>query len=142
MHSSLRILSYIGLCLLSSALFALSWPHVGDQSYLIFIAFIPLLYVERMKTERRPRFLSLQIFGYAYLTFFVFNIWTTWWIRLASPGGMWLAVGFNSIFMALVFLLFHLTKKYTNNKVGYWSLIIYWLAFEYLHIKWELSWMC
>ena len=141
MHKGLKFALYIGLCLLSSSLFALSWPYVGNQTYLIFFAFLPILYVERVLSESTPRFLSLKIFAYSYLTFFVFNYWTTWWIELASPGGMWLAVGFNSLFMALVFLLFHWTRKVTNNKVGYWALVIYWLAFEYLHINWELSWM-
>ncbi len=65
---------------------------------------------------------------------------TTWWIWNSSEVGAVAAVLFNSFLMSIPFLLMHLTKKKFGNILGYSSLIIYWMAFEYLHHTWELSW--
>ncbi len=132
---------YLLLSLLTGFMLAFSWPHTGNLEWLIFIGFLPLLYVEKKISDEGLRFTSLKVFGMAYVAFFVFNVTTTWWIRLASPGGMVLAEVFNSLFMATVFWLFHLTRKHINDKVGYASLVFYWIGFEYLHINWELSWI-
>lgn len=51
-----------------------------------------------------------------------------------------MAIILNSLFMALTFYCFHLTKKYVGKKEGYISLFIFWIAFEYFHHNWELSW--
>src|SRR5690606_36545482 len=39
-----------------------------------------------------------------------------------------------------VFWLFHSTKRKVGEKPAYFGLIFYWIAFEYLHLNWELSW--
>lgn len=128
------------LSLLSGLVFALSWPAIGNQSYLIFFAWIPLLFLEKDLSKHLSRWRSLWIFGYSYFAFFVFNILTTWWIYYASDWGMAMAVICNSLFMATTFWLFHLCKKWIGEKQGYWGLIILWIGFEYLHLNWELSW--
>jgi apolipoprotein N-acyltransferase len=45
----------------------------------------------------------------------------------------------NSLFMTVVFVSFHNIKKRLGNKKGYFSLIVLWLGFEWLHYNWELS---
>ncbi len=122
----------------SGAIFALSWPAIGDLSTLIFWAFIPVLWVEHQLSEKSRS--ALAVFLHGYLAFFVFNLSTTWWIKNADLMGSVMAIVCNSFFMATVFWLFHLTKKNVGKKEGYLGLIIYWVAFEYLHINWELSW--
>jgi apolipoprotein N-acyltransferase len=42
--------------------------------------------------------------------------------------------------MAIVWQLFHLTKKNLGVAPGYISLFVYWIGFEYLHLNWEISW--
>lgn len=128
------------LSILSGLLFALAWPAIGGQSYLIFLAWIPLLVAEKELSNSAKRFKALRIFGFAYLTFFIFNLLTTWWIYYASDWGMVAAVVCNSLFMAITFWLFHFSKRWIGEKQGYWGLIILWIAFEYLHLNWELSW--
>lgn len=128
------------LALLSGLLLAFSWPNTGDQTYLIFVAFLPLLILERKISTEDHKRVALKVFLFSYLTFLTFNLFTTWWIKLASTGGMVLAEVFNSLFMSIIFLLFHLSRKKINDQVGYASLVFYWLAFEYLHINWELNW--
>ena len=123
----------------SGLLFALAWPSIGDSTLTICMAFFPLLWVEE-QISKSGKARSLQVFFNAYVAFFVFNLLTTWWIYYASAWGAAMAIICNSLFMAIVFLLFHITKMKVGRKEGYIGLIIYWIAFEYLHINWELSW--
>lgn len=127
------------LSLFSGVLLALAWPEIADITSLIFIAFTPLLRVEKELAQRKSN-PALAVFGFAYLAFFVFNLITTWWIYFASDWGAVAAIVFNSLFMATVFWLFHITKQKVGEKQGYIGLVIYWIAFEYLHLNWDLSW--
>jgi apolipoprotein N-acyltransferase len=128
------------LSILSGLLLAASWPAIGDQWYLIFIALLPLLWVERELANSNTERKALKTFGYAYLTFFLFNLLTTWWIYYASDWGMAMAVICNSFFMASVFALFRYSKRWVGERQGYFGFIFLWIGFEYLHINWELSW--
>jgi len=119
--------------LLSGLLLAFSWPAIGFFP-LIFFAFVPLLILEN-KAEN-----GKKIFGYSYISFLVFNIITTYWVWYATPAGAFFAFLVNSLLMAIAFYLFHRIKKTTNNRLGYLAFIVCWLAFEYLHLNWDLSW--
>lgn len=129
------------LSILSGLLFAISWPAIGNLSFLVFIALIPLLFVEQIISSRTAYFQTdIKVLLYSYLSFFVFNLLTTWWIYKASLWGAGMAIICNSLFMAVVFWLFHISKRKIGKREGYIALIIYWLAFEYLHLNWDLSW--
>ena len=60
------------LAILSGLLLSFSWPHVGYYG-LIFIAFVPLLILEST-ISRDARHRSLKVFGYSFLSFFIFNV--------------------------------------------------------------------
>lgn len=126
------------LSLLSGLLMVVSFPFTGSLFPLVFLAWVPLLLVESHIASTQMR--SGKVFIHAYLTFLVYNIGTTWWIWNASPGGAVFAFVLNALLMALVFQLFHFAKKYMGNKEGYIALLFFWIAFEYLHYHWELSW--
>lgn len=99
------------------------------------MACIPLLIIEQQGLSK------LKFFFYTYLTLFVWNISTTWWIWNASAPGAVSAILANSLLMTIPWLGFYSTKKRFGNKIGYLSLIIYWLTFEYIHLQdWGLSW--
>ncbi|MBL4708387.1 MAG: hypothetical protein JKY48_08130 [Flavobacteriales bacterium] len=135
-------MSKIKLLLFSSftgILLALSWPAIGDTLITIFYALFPLLWVEDYISKQKG-FAPLQVFANAYVGFFLFNLITTYWIYYASDWGAAMAIVCNSLFMSIVFLLFHMTKIKLGKKEGYIGLVVYWLAFEYLHLNWELSW--
>lgn len=110
-----------------------AWP-VSPLTLLIFIAWLPLLWLEERAASKK------QFFCLSYLTLFTWNICTTWWIWNASLPGALGAFFANSLVMSLPWLLFSITKKQFGRWIGYGSLIIYWLAFEYIHHNWELSW--
>jgi apolipoprotein N-acyltransferase len=126
------------LSLCSGILMVLSFPYTGSVTALVFIAWIPLLLVERSIYQNRYR--SAKLFIHAYITFFVYNLGTTWWIWNASPGGAILAFVLNSLLMTIPLFLFHVSKKKLGATFGFLCFSAYWIGFEYLHYHWELSW--
>jgi len=128
------------LSILSGLLFAFSWPETGGLTMLIFAAFVPLLVIEQRIAGAPSRNGSRHLFGYSYLAFFIFNLLTSWWVKNASLGGGVMAVVFNALFMAVVFQLFHLVKRKFKGRCAYLILPSFWMAFEYLHLRWDLTW--
>lgn len=135
--SKVKLLLYSAV---SGLTLAFSWPEIGGAVIFSFIGFFPLLWVEEYISTRKGTS-SLQVFFNAYVALFVFNLITTYWIYHASLWGACMAVICNTLFMAIVFTLFHITKTKVGRKEGYIAFVVYWVAFEYLHINWELSWI-
>ncbi len=127
--------SHFLLAIASGILLIAAWPTVGFAP-LLFIAFVPLLILENNIEPHN----TTKVFKYSYLTFFIWNVGTTWWIYYSSLGGAILAIVFNSLFMAMVFVFYHTTKSALGATRGFISLIIYWIGFECLHLNWDLSW--
>ncbi len=123
---------------LAGILLVLSFPFTGSLTFLGFIAWIPLLLVEREVATKRYK--AGKVFIHAYLTFFLYNLGTTWWIWHSTAGGAVMAFLFNSLLMALAFFLFHLLNRTTERKFSGFLFVLTWLAFEYAHHIWELSW--
>ena len=117
----------------SGLLLFAAWP-MSPFTILIFVALVPLLWLEQ-NTRSNSRFFALL-----YLNFFTWNVATTWWIWNASPGGAVGAIVANSLLMTIPWLLFRFTKRKLGSRIGYISLIFYWLTFEYIHHNWDLSW--
>lgn len=128
------------LSILSGLLMVISFPYTGSFFPLVFIAWCPLLLVEQNIFHEKYR--SRKVLLHAYITFLIYNIGTTYWIYYSIGGevGAVLAYLLNGFIMALVFLLFHWTKKNLGQRIGYISLIFFWVGFEYIHFNWELSW--
>ena len=82
----------------------------------------------------------IKFLGFSFLTFLLFNVFTTYWVYYASEFGAISAVIANSFFMSLVMLLFFWAKRVLGVRIGYFSLITFWLTFEYIHLNWDLSW--
>ena len=128
------------LSILSGLLMVLSFPYTGSLFPLVFLAWVPLLLVEH--NIYREKYRSGKVFIHAYLTFVIYNLGSTFWIYFSKGGevGAVLAYLLNGFLMAIVFLLFHWTKKYVAQKEGYIGLLFFWIGFEYFHYHWELSW--
>ena len=122
--------------ILSGVLLAAAWPAKGFTP-LIFISWVPLLLIQQELGDTRRK----GMFWYALLSFFIWNVLTTWWIWNSTDMGAVAAWFLNSLFMAFVFYVFHLSKmKLFNNKRGTAILLFYWLSWEYFHMNWELTW--
>lgn len=128
------------ISILAGVILSISWPVDGFPGFL-FIAFVPLFYIEDNLLKQKKRSSALSGLIYSYPAFFLWNLLTTWWIANATSFGAVMAVALNSLFMSVVFNLFHLSKRILhNNRMAYLALIVYWTAFEFLHLDWDLSW--
>ncbi len=136
----MKNITKISLALLSGLLIAASWPTTGFTP-LIFIAFVPLVFLEDYKSTSQQDNKRDGIFGLSFLTFLVWNSLTTWWVWNSTPAGSIAMILLNSTFMATTFWLYHITrKKIFHNKGGFFLLILFFLAFENLHLTWQLNW--
>ena len=126
---------YILLSILSGFLFGLSWP-VNGIVFLIFIAFIPLLLIEK---ELRTKSL-LQIYFYSFLSFFIWNLITSWWIINSTVFGMFFAIILYSLLMALVFTSYSLVSRKLGDKLGFIFFVSSWIVYEKFNLSWEFSW--
>lgn len=135
----MRNITKISLALLSGLLVAASWPTNGFTP-LIFIALTPLIFLQdKIGNNEKPE--KGSVFGLSFLTFLVWNALTTWWVWNSTPAGSIAMILLNSAFMATTFWLYHFTRKNIfNNQKGYFLLILFFLAFENLHLNWQLNW--
>jgi len=125
--------------ILSGLLLALSWPNIGGLTYLIFVAFVPLFYFISNEIIKN-NFSRSKIFSFLFLTFFIFNFLTTYWIYYATLFGAICAFVINSLLMTLVFYLSVLLGCFRKNKFRALIFISCWISMEYLHLNWDLSW--
>lgn len=126
-------------CLLFGVTSWAAWP-AGGFAPLLFVTLLPLLAIEESVLRKQRAGEKARLYGWSYLSFFLFNILTTWWIWFASPFGMFGAVLANTAIMAGVFQLFHIVRRKLGDFFGYASLLAFWLSFEYLHLDWDLTW--
>lgn len=127
------------LAISSGILMSLAWPAYGF-SLLLFIAWVPMLYMEHLMSGERERFRPGSTFAFSYVGFFTWNLLTTWWVYNASLGGAAMAIIANSFLMAVVFMLYHRTKKRLGERFAPFIFISYWIGFEFFHLDWDLSW--
>lgn len=136
-----RHLRYLLASLLSGVFFWIAWPpHSPLLLPLLFVALVPLLWVEEHLSQSVIPATRGWVWLYSYIGFLTFNGLTTWWVCNASMAGGLFAIIANAFLMSVVWLLFHITRQQLGKALGYFSLVLYWLAFEYLHLRWELTW--
>ena len=128
-------LRWLLLSTLSGVLLSLGFP-ISPLTPLMFIGFVPLLMIENEIFSKGNKDGVLK---YAYNAFAIWNIGATWWVSNAGLAPGMIANFLNAFFMAAPFWLFHKSRSILRG----WHLaafIIYWLAFEYVHLNWEISW--
>ncbi len=125
--------------ILSGILFAISWPTYGFPLF-IFFAFVPLLFSEFQIRNSSGKWIKLKVFGHAYLSFFIWNLITTYWIYFSTPFGGIFAILANSLLMSTVFLLYHIVAKRTGFSAASAFFISLWMIFEKIHLNWDFSW--
>ncbi|MBE9512211.1 MAG: apolipoprotein N-acyltransferase [Bacteroidetes bacterium] len=123
---------------ISGILLSLAWSG-WFSGLVILIAIIPLLFVEGYFYRYRDKFKSRMFFLYVSLSFFIWNLVSIYWIYNATLPGAVFAILINTSLLSLVLLLFHITHRRLGNKYGYFSLVIYWIAFEHLYLNAEIS---
>jgi len=128
------------LSVLSGIILSISWPMNGFP-FLLFVAFVPLLLIEDHLTTHKEEFHKFSILKFLYLAFFIWSALTLWWIWNSTIFGGIMALLLNSLFVTVPFWVYHISKRnFINTKQASFLLVFYWLAFEYLHLDWDLSW--
>lgn len=121
--------------IISGLLLGFSWPTYGFV-YLIFIAFVPILFVEfSIRNES-----IIKVFSYSFICFFLWNIISSWWLINSTIFGMAFAICLYSTLMSLLFTSFSLISKKLNNKLGLIYFVCAWIVFEKFNLNWEFSW--
>ena len=132
-------LRWLGLATASGCLLGLGFPDLTPIPFLLFIAFVPLLFVEKEILQSGYNRQLSFVFRYSYHTFFLWNTLSTFWVANASLGAGTFAIMVNSLLMCVPILLYHGTNRFMPT-LGFFGLVVYWITFEYNHFHWDLSW--
>src|SRR5512138_329123 len=130
----LALISLSGGLLLSAA-----WPENGFAP-LLFIGFIPFLFIEDYILSHRADYKKISVFTMVFPGFLLWNFLTTWWIWNSTDFGAILAWVLNSLMMALAMYLFHFTRRAISSKQSIFTLIFFWISYEYFHHNWDGTW--
>jgi apolipoprotein N-acyltransferase len=103
------------------------------------VAFVPLLLIERHIEKYQYKRPYWTFYKYAYLTLFLWNLTTTWWVAHATVAGAVFMLLVNSFCMSLPLPLFQFMVKHHGRNVGYVALLAYWVSMEHVHLQWEFS---
>ena len=130
----------LSLSVLTGLLLSLAW-YVRGAAFIIMLAFVPLFWLSDISLKEGKR----NAFGRGillfYPAFFVFNLITTYWIAYCTLPGAAAAVILNALLITLVFAAWHACRKQVENRVLQAVMLIsFVVAFEYLHLNWDLTW--
>ena len=140
------------LAIIAGLFLTISWPSIGFPG-LLFVAFVPLIILEKQFSDAPFRRKSLKIFLLSWLAFFIWNALAYRWLFYARPPvnptsleiqQAWIAYFFpvilNSLFMAIIFILYHKIRNKHGQLYGFLFLPTFWMAFENLHLNWDFMW--
>lgn len=156
------------LALISGVLLAASFPPLPLAFLILFAGLVPLLVIIEEKLvpspslapgseppdpdKRRGLRSYWKLLTYTYPMFFVWNLGGCYWLMLTAlkvqdsgeaVGAFFagfLAVALNPLLMYIPVALYLFVRKRTRRSVALFGLSVFWLAFEYLHFNWDLSW--
>lgn len=126
---------FIILSLASAVLLSLGYlfPHCGG---FMLCAFVPLLWMDRLSdTEGRRHF-----WIWHYLTFVLWNAFTTFWVCNATVAGGIFAVLANALQMSVIWAVFRAFKRKYKGSLPYIFLAAMWIAWERFYFDAEISW--
>lgn len=122
------------MSLLASILLALSFPPFNFSVLQIPSIFL-LLRVTMLSHGNRQAIL------YLYPSFILWNLFSTYWLMMATVAGGVAAILANALIMVLPFLII---KKLFRREIHpvFASLIAasVWVSYEFLHHNWDLAW--
>ncbi|MCS6831971.1 MAG: apolipoprotein N-acyltransferase [Flammeovirgaceae bacterium] len=132
--------SYPYLLTLASAFLA-SVAWYKPFTFLIFVAFVPLLELEKFIADSSWKRKYLSFFGFSFLFTLLWNVGVYWWLWNASGWMTFAAWIANGLLQTLPLIAFQVTKKASQGKFAYSAFVFSWMAFEYLHLHWDFSWI-
>ena len=127
------------LSILSGLLLGFSWPTKG-QSLLIFISLVPLLILIKRINDSEKKYKNTITFFVSYLSFFLWNLITTWWIYNSTEFGASFAILVNSSFYSLMMVIYRISINLIPKITSQILLLSMWISFEKFHLNWDFSW--
>ncbi len=109
------------------------FPHCGGFA---LIAFVPLLWMDRLASRDNCR----HFWWWHYLTFVLWNAFTTFWVCNATVGGGIAAILINALQMSVIWALYRLVSRHLDGPLPYIFLISAWIAWERFYFSAEVSW--
>lgn len=134
MNTSKNIL----LAILSGLLLAASW--FAPFTLLVFIGFVPLFVATNNIHQSNSTKRSLKVWAHSYVAFFFWNLLATWWVYNASLEGAIMAIVCNALLMSWVYLIWYRIERKIYGTLKFWLFIPLFIAFEYGHTLWDLTW--
>ncbi|MEG0807389.1 MAG: apolipoprotein N-acyltransferase [Alistipes sp.] len=122
--------------MLSVILLSPGW--LGLTGLTLPVALIPLLWISASYDASRRAW--WHVFGWAALTFALWNGCTIWWIWYATPVGPFAAILASTTLNMIAFMLFHTVSKKAPKALAYTLLVAAWIATEYWYTVGEFSW--
>lgn len=130
------------------------------SSFTVTIRIITLQFLWRRETRfgkvftYRRKLISgnAQLFRYSFTIFLVWNLLCCYWLTFTALGARSvtemfinatagiLAIGLNPALMSVPFQFYSRIRWILPPAFATLCFIIFWIAFEYLHLNWELSW--
>ena len=134
----MRRVKLISLSATSGILLSLPWL-ISSLSWVLFFAFVPLLMAEYQLIKQKHQRIS-SFFLPAFIAFLIWNLLSCWWIGHVSLVGMLLIAAINALLMTTFWYLRHLVRRQFGDMSAYFSLIVFWLTFEFLQHNWTIQW--
>ncbi|TVR16245.1 MAG: apolipoprotein N-acyltransferase [Balneolaceae bacterium] len=122
------------LALTAPVLLALSFPPF-NASILQIPAFVLLLRLAVICNTKR------QTMFYAYPAFVLWNLFSTYWLMMATVAGGLAAIIANAAIMLIPLLI--MRQLFLSRKNLIFAAFIAataWVSYEYLHHRWDLAW--
>lgn len=120
------------LILAPGLLFLLAWSPT-NLFFLNFFALVPVFILANNTIKIKNKFFQI------YLSILIWNIANTWWVYFASEAAIVMLI-LNALFMSLPVLVYMHALKRFNATISLIFLIAAWISFEFLHLRWDLSW--
>ncbi len=126
-----------GLATLSALLLTLGFPPF-PLPFLLLIAFVPMLYALHLKRTASQD--NRSVFLLLLHTFILWNIWATFWVANTAYAAGIFANLVNALLMTIPLIIFLGIVRHLGKSVALVSFTAAWIAFEFLHMRWELYW--
>lgn len=130
----------------------LAWPPMPYTAPLLLIGLVPLLVAINRISQGTAIKKGKKVFLTAGLTFLVWNTASIFWVYNAISAYnsaltaflvSLIPYGLGALLMTFAFWLYYRLSLYTGKRTAYAGLISFYIAMEYLHQSWDLSfpWM-
>lgn len=128
----------------TALLLTIFWPGVwgfanSSFNFTFLFAFLPLLLVEYQIRSDLKKKKFLRTFLFSWLSLGLFNAGTTFWVWNAHWSGVLATVLINGGLMGLIISIYGWVSRVHSQRIGYWTLVSGWLAFEVFHESWAFS---